>query len=247
MSTESELQAKYNAAVERYQAAVQAEATAKKEKVEKWTVERKTQDGTKQYYLAWAEINKAEIAFTEKVEQRYTAAYTIHSLYADCMKYRYGDDSKEAQIAQHRAELARTREFVYSDSSPYWIKWYKLDCKAWWVYYEFRAEGYDKVAAELKRAREAFWDHIKGQSNGKAYRNARDAAVVALKKWERWNDCVAWDKAKQMYDSALAKWNEFIPKGDQYAKQLEETITSRIKSLAPISELLCGHIGKSIC
>ncbi|ORC81948.1 uncharacterized protein TM35_001021130 [Trypanosoma theileri] len=149
MSTEYELQAKYSDAVQIYLAAKQAEAAAKKEKVEKWTVERKTQDGTKEYYLAWAEINKAAMTFTEKVEQRYTAAYTIHSLYADCMKYMHGADSKEAQIAQHRAELAHTREFVYSDSSPYWIKWYKLCSKVWWVYYEFRAEGYDKVAAEL--------------------------------------------------------------------------------------------------
>ncbi|ORC90034.1 uncharacterized protein TM35_000103020 [Trypanosoma theileri] len=225
MSTESELQAKYHAAVERYQAAVQAETAAKKERDEKEALLGETEEGTKQNYLAWAEKHRAEIAFTEKIEQRRDAEYKRDLCYVDCMKYRHGDDSKEAQIAQHRAEFSHTRDFVYSDYCPYWIKWYKLDGKVRWVYYLLKAEGYDNVAEKLRSAREVFCDSIKEGFSGEAFRNAREAALGALDKWERWNDRVAWDKAKPVYDFVLAKWNEFKPKGEKFAEELEETIS----------------------
>ncbi|ORC83865.1 uncharacterized protein TM35_000551340, partial [Trypanosoma theileri] len=244
MNTESKLQAKYNVAVERYQAAKQAEAAAKKEVDEKEALAEETQEGTKEYFLAWAELYKAEIAFTEKVEQRCGAEYEVAFFKVDCVKYRHGADSKEGQRAQHRAELAHTMEYVYRESSPYWIKWYKLDCKAWWVYYQLKAEGYDNSADELDMSRKLFCDRIK--ANGETLSNARNAVVEALNKWEQEDDRVAWDKAKPEYDSALAKWNEFKIKGDQYAEELGKTINSRIKGVAPISELLCGHTGKSV-
>ncbi|ORC88671.1 uncharacterized protein TM35_000151020 [Trypanosoma theileri] len=230
MSTESELQAKYDAAVKRYEAAAQAETAAKKERDEKEAWVRKTQKGTKQYYLAWAEINKAEIAFTEKVEQRYAAEYKRDLCYADWMKYRHGSDSKEAQIAQHRAELSHTMDLVHSGSSPYWIKWDKLCRKAEWVWSQLKAEGYDNVAEKLRSAREVFCDRIKEEANGKTFRNTRNAALVALKKWEQGDDRAAWDKGKPVYDAALAKWNEFKPKGEQYAEELENEICECAKT-----------------
>ncbi|ORC83367.1 uncharacterized protein TM35_000741140, partial [Trypanosoma theileri] len=245
MNTDSELQDKYNAAAKICQAAEQAEADAKKEVDEKRALAKKTQKGTKEYYLAWTEIYKAEMVFIEKIEQRYAAEYKRDLCYTQWMKHKHGADSKEVQIAQHRAELSHTMEFVDClYRSPYWTKWYKLCSKAEWVYYQLKAEGYGNVAEEFERAREAFCNRIK--TNSEAFRDARNAAVGALNKWERWNDRVAWDKAKPEYDSALAKWNEFIPKGDQYAVNLEKNINSCIKSFAPISELLCDHIGKSV-
>ncbi|ORC84537.1 uncharacterized protein TM35_000431050, partial [Trypanosoma theileri] len=238
MSTESELQAKYDAAVKRYEAAAQAETAAKKERDEKEAWVRKTQKGTKQYCLAWAEKHRAEIAFTEKVEQRRDAEYKRDLCYVDCMKYRHGADSKETQIAQHRAELAHTMEFVHSNSSPYWIKWDKLNYKAWLVWSQLRAEGYVKIADDLIRAREVFCDRIKEESNGKTFRNARNAALSALNKWERENDRVAWDKAKPEYDAALAKWNEFKPNGDQYAEELEVEICELVKNSLTVYAIL---------
>ncbi|ORC88746.1 uncharacterized protein TM35_000151770 [Trypanosoma theileri] len=230
MSTESELEAKYDAAVKRYETAKQAETAAKKERDEKEACVRKTQKGTKQYFLAWAEKHRAEIVFTEKVEQRCDAEYKRDLCYADWMKYRHGADSKEAQIAQHRAELARTMEFVYSGSSPYWIKWDKLCSKVWWVYYLLKAEGYDNVADELRSARKVFCNRIKEESNGKTFRNARNAALVALKKWEKEDARVAWDEAKPKYDTALAKWNEFKPKGEKFAEELENEKYELVKN-----------------
>ncbi|ORC83509.1 uncharacterized protein TM35_000671150, partial [Trypanosoma theileri] len=85
--------------------------------------------------------------------------------------------------------MSRTMEFVYSDYCPYWIKWYKLDGKVRWVYYQLKAEGYDNVAAELKRQLEAFWNRIEEESNGEDFRNARNAAAKVLRKWENENDC----------------------------------------------------------
>ncbi|ORC82648.1 uncharacterized protein TM35_000861010 [Trypanosoma theileri] len=228
MSTDSELQAKYDVAVERYQAAKQDEAAAKKERDEKWDLVWKSQLTTKEYFLAWAEINKTEMTFIERVKQRYATECERNSCYTDWMKYRHGGDSKETQIAQHRAELAHTMEVVYSDYSPYWIKWYKLDCKVRWVYYQLKAEGYDNIADELDRSRKLFCDRIK--ANGEALSNARNAAVEALNKWEQEDDRVAWDKAKPEYDAELAKWNQFKPKGVQYAEKLEEKICECAKN-----------------
>ncbi|ORC83826.1 uncharacterized protein TM35_000561240, partial [Trypanosoma theileri] len=154
MSTDSELQAKYDAAVERYQAAKQAEAAAKKEVDEKEAWVRKTQEGTKEHYFAWAEVWNAEVALIEIVEQRYAAEYERDLCYADWMKYKHGADSKEAQIAQHSAELARTKEFIDTHYPLYWIKWDKLDNIALCVYYHLKAEGYVKIADDLERAQD---------------------------------------------------------------------------------------------
>ncbi|ORC90626.1 uncharacterized protein TM35_000084240 [Trypanosoma theileri] len=239
-----ESEKKYKDAVERYQAAEQAEAGAKKEVDEKRALAEETQKGTKEYYLAWAEKHKAEMVFIEMIEQKYAAEPARNFCYTDWMNHKHGADSKEAQIAQHRAELARTRVFLHTNYSPYWTKWHKLYYKIRWVYYQLKAGGYDNFAADLDRAREMFWNRLK--ANGEAFRDARNAAVVALDKWEQEDDRATWDEAKPEYDSALAKWNEFIPKGDQYADELEEKTNSCIKSFAPISDLFCDHIGKSI-
>ncbi|ORC81928.1 uncharacterized protein TM35_001031030, partial [Trypanosoma theileri] len=150
MNTESELQAKHNAAVECFKDAEWAEETALKKRNEKQALAQETQKGTKEYYLAWAEVWNAEVVLLEKKEQRCGAAFTRNSWYADCMKYRYGTDSKEAQIAQHRAELSRTMEFVYTNCSPYWTKWDKLYDKAECVWDQLVAEGYDNVTGKLE-------------------------------------------------------------------------------------------------
>ncbi|ORC90650.1 uncharacterized protein TM35_000084480, partial [Trypanosoma theileri] len=241
-----ELLRKYDAAAKIYQAAEQAEADAKKERDEKRALAKKTQRGTKEYYLAWAEKHKAEMVFIEKIEQRYAAEYKRDLCYTQWMKHKHGADSKEAQIAQHRAELARTMEYVYSDSSPYWTQWYKSCSKAEWVHYQLNAEGYDNFAADLDRTKKAFCDRIKEESNGEDFRNARDAAVGMLRKWERWNNRTDWDKAKRRYSAELAKWNEFKLKGNQYAEELEESVNLCIKSFVPISDLFCGYIGESV-
>ncbi|ORC83835.1 uncharacterized protein TM35_000551040, partial [Trypanosoma theileri] len=70
-----ELLKKYGAAAKRYEAAVQGEAAAKKERDKKWALAKKTHDGTKEPYLAWAEYWKADIVLLEKVEQRHAAAF----------------------------------------------------------------------------------------------------------------------------------------------------------------------------
>ncbi|ORC90649.1 uncharacterized protein TM35_000084470 [Trypanosoma theileri] len=242
----SELQAQYYAAVESCEVAEQAEAAAKKEWHEKSALLLKAEVNTKKRYLGHAECWKAQVALLEKIEQRYAAEYEGCLCYRDCMKHKHGADSKKAQIAQHRAELARTMEFVCTEGSPYWTKWNKLSTKASWVLDQLKAEGYDNIADELFRTKKAFCDRIEKESNSEAFRNARNAAGEALDKWEQENDRAAWNKAKRTYDAELAKWNEFIPKGEQYAKELEETINSCIKSFAPISELLSHHIGKSV-
>ncbi|ORC90628.1 uncharacterized protein TM35_000084260 [Trypanosoma theileri] len=246
MSTESELEAKYHAAVQLFKAAEQAEATAKKERDEKWALLGETQEGTKEYYIALAECWNAEVALIEIVEQRYAAEFKRDLCCTDCIQYKYGTDSKEGQIAEYRAELSRTVEFVYSDSSPYWTQWGKLSTKAECVWYQLKAEGYDNITGTLERAKYVFLDRMKNESNGEAFRNARNAAVVALNKWEQEDDRATWDKAQRRYSAELAKWNEFIPKGDQYAEELEEKTNLCIKGFAPISDLFCEHIGKSI-
>ncbi|ORC82368.1 uncharacterized protein TM35_000921120, partial [Trypanosoma theileri] len=164
-----ELLKTYGAAAKIYQAAAQAEAAAKKEMCEKCVFVSRNQDKTKEHYLTESLYWKAKIVFIEKVEQRYPTECERNSCYVVWMKYKHGTDSKETQIAQHRAELAHTREFVHSNSSPYWIKWDKVNDKAWLVYYQFRAEGYDNIADELDRSRKLFCDRIK--ANGEALSN----------------------------------------------------------------------------
>ncbi|ORC83592.1 uncharacterized protein TM35_000641240 [Trypanosoma theileri] len=234
MSTDSELQAKHNAAVECFKDAEWAEETALKKRNEKQALAQETQKGTKEYYFAWAEVWNAEVVLLEKIEQRCGAAFTRNSCYADCMKYRRGSDSKEAQIAQHRAELARTMEFIDTHYPLYWIKWDKLDNIALFVYYHLKAEGYVKIADDLERAQDMFCKLIYRESNGKTLSRAWHAAVEALDEWEQNDNRAAWDKAKQVYDSALAKWNHFKPKGEQYAEELQVKICQYVNLSSPV-------------
>ncbi|ORC93360.1 uncharacterized protein TM35_000012370 [Trypanosoma theileri] len=224
MITESELQAQYDAAVKRLRDAEQGVAAALKEMNKKEALAKKKQKSIKEYYLAWSEKQKVEVAIVEKYEQEYAAEYAKNLCYTDWMKNKHGTDSKEAQIAQHRGELSRTRDFVYFGGSLYSTKWYKLYCKVWWVYYQLKAEGYGNIAAELNRAREVFCHCIEKEANGKTFDAARKAAFAALDKWEKENDREEWDEAKSEYDAALAKWNEFKPEGDQYAEELRVKI-----------------------
>ncbi|ORC90642.1 uncharacterized protein TM35_000084400, partial [Trypanosoma theileri] len=143
---------------------------------------------------------------------------------------KHGVDSTEAQIAQHRAELARTREFVYSDDSPYWTKWYKLKGKVRWVWNQLKLKGYYIVAAEIERSREVFCNRIEEESNCEGLSSARNAAVEALNKWEQEDDRTDWNEAKPKYDAELAKWNEFKPKGEEYAEVLEEKICKCVRT-----------------
>ncbi|ORC82099.1 uncharacterized protein TM35_000981020 [Trypanosoma theileri] len=238
---DAELWAKYDDAVKRLKAAEQAEAAAKKEIDEKKSLAGKIQEGTKEYYLTWAEINKAEMAIAEEIEHKYAAEFARDLCYVDRMKDRNRTDYKEAQIDRHRGELALTREFVYINDSPYWIKWDKLNYKAWWVYYQLKLDGYDIVAAELWMAREVFCNCIKEDSNVKAFSNARNAALVALDKWEQKGVCVAWDEAKPKYDAALAKWNEFKHKGDKNGKELQEKIYECAKTSFKVYALVNNY------
>ncbi|ORC90633.1 uncharacterized protein TM35_000084310 [Trypanosoma theileri] len=230
MSTASELHAKYNAAVKRFKDTEKAEAAAEEERDKKRALARKTQEGTKEHYLTWAKYWNAEVVLLEKIEQKYAAEYEKDSCYVDWMKHKHGVDSTEAQIAQHRAELARKREFVCTEGSPFWIKWYKLHYTALCVYYQLRAEGYDNIADELWRANEVYYNRIKEERNVKPFSEAWHAALRSLNTWQSSRYREEWDKAKQWCDSQLAKWNEFKPKGEPYAKELQDKICECAKN-----------------
>ncbi|ORC85970.1 uncharacterized protein TM35_000311560 [Trypanosoma theileri] len=221
---ESELQAKYDAAVKRWEAAKQATEAADGERDGKSMLAAQKRRGTKESYLACAEYWKAEIGFLEKCEQECAAEYEKHASYANLMIHQYGVDSKVAQIARYRAELTYMKEFTWDWTSPYWTKWHQLLSKASMLYNQLRAEGCDAEADELDRAEDEFCDRISSETNSEAFREAWNAAVAALDKWEETTNRAAWDVAKLKYYAELKKWNVFKPIGEQYAALLMKEI-----------------------
>ncbi|ORC84415.1 uncharacterized protein TM35_000451530, partial [Trypanosoma theileri] len=109
------------------------------------------------------------------------------------------------------------KEFVYSSFFPYWTAWAKLNHRARMLYWQLNAKGCVAAADEIDRAKDDFLYRIANESNGSGFREAWNAAVKALDKWEKQNDCTYWDEAKSKYDAELEKWKEFQPKGEEYA------------------------------
>ncbi|ORC85974.1 uncharacterized protein TM35_000311600 [Trypanosoma theileri] len=229
---QSELQAKYDAAVKRWEVAKKAMLDACLEKDEKKKIAAREPNGTKESYLAWAEYCKTDIAFVDMFEQECAAEYEKHTSYANLMLKQYGVDSNAAQIAIYRVELTRTKEYTLSWSSQYWTKWHQLMFKALLWYWNLKAEASDAEADELEKAKDEFRDRISNESNGKAFYEAWNAVGAALDKWEKTGDRADWDEAKPIYEAEWEKWNEFIPKGEQYAAVFE----NQMRRLSTVAE-----------
>ncbi|KAH9597286.1 hypothetical protein LSM04_008277 [Trypanosoma melophagium] len=230
MNPESELQAKYDAAVKDWKAAKKAREAAEREKDKRLKLAEQQPDGCREYYIARTKSWKAEIAFLEQCEQEWALECKKCEIAVNLMVHRHSVDSKAAQIARHRLELTHTKEFAFGVFSPYWTRWEKLDDKVWLLYYQLKVEGRDAAADEINRARYEFCTHISNESNGKVFHEAWDMATAALDKWEETNDRSDWDAAKPKYDTELEKWNAFKPKGDEYAKALESKINECIQT-----------------
>ncbi|ORC83669.1 uncharacterized protein TM35_000601000, partial [Trypanosoma theileri] len=209
MNTESELEAKYSDAVKRWEAAKEATVASRVEKDEKEGLANEKPWGTRESYLAWADGWKARIEWVENSEQEYSAEHKMYEAAVNLMIHEHGADSKEVQIAVERRELTSTKVFVWYSLSPYWTTWAKLNDKASMLYNQLNAKGCVAVADELGRRKDEFHDRINTESNGEALCKALNAAVKALDKWEKQNDCTAWDEAKSKYDAELKKWKEF--------------------------------------
>ncbi|KAH9597283.1 hypothetical protein LSM04_008170 [Trypanosoma melophagium] len=260
MSTESELQAKYDAAVKDWKAAKKAREATEEEWDEKWELAEQQPDGTREYYIACAEYWNADIIWSEKCEQEWALECKKCEIAVYLMVHQHGVDSKAAQIAKFGLELVRTKG-VQLDGVRYLTNWYRLRCKGWLLYYQLKAAGCVADANEVERAINQFENHISNDSSGKAFNEAWDMATAALDKWEETNDRTDWDAAKPKYDTELEKWNAFNPKGDEYAKALESKINECINKTLPTAFILYGlsqtriqnleeHIGrktKDIC
>ncbi|ORC87655.1 uncharacterized protein TM35_000212610 [Trypanosoma theileri] len=224
--TKAKLQVKYDEAVKRWEAAKKATEDADGEVRQKWKLTRKKHESARKYHLVWSEVWKAKISFLEKGEQEWAAECEKWETCVNLMIQQHGVDSDLAQIARYRSELTSTKEFTGDWGFPHCTKWYQLIYKSKLLYRQFKVAGCSAEADEVLLERCEFDDCIKKESNGEAFCEARCIAQAMLNTWEKTNNRTAWDKTKPEYDDELNKWNEFKPKGEQYAKKLEAKINS---------------------